>query len=189
VKELPNVVVKQVPVMISSGDVVLVPGPWSLHTRSRTASAEADSAVPTGGEKRPSFDDDEDDESMRASSNANAAALNQDRFVVRNEFGHARLQPLLELIDAQWDDSERDAVLNPRIADVGGHCVLPPDFFEECLDKGWGTKHPLAGRYHPITGTVVPSTTLVYFAPRDERELDLIWSIICKSYDWAKAGW
>lgn len=167
VSQLPQVVVKQVPMMMSSGDMVLIPGPWSLETTSSRRSSLTDA------EDEPSFD--EEDSSKK------------DRFVVRNEFGHARLSQLLELIDAHCEMNDAD-LLNTRAIEVGGHCVLPPDIFEECVDKGWGSKHPFAGRYHPITGTTVPDTTLLYHSPRDEDELEAIWKVILKSYEWAKSS-
>lgn len=170
VKQLDHVSVKQVPFTTRNGDVVLIPGPWSLEM-STEGSPQHPSSV---------ADDAEDGCPRRRSTSP-------DRFVVRNEFGHARLQQLLEYIDEYCDDAESDMQINHRAIEVGGHCVLSPDIFEECLDKGWGCKHPFAGRYHPIVGTVVPDTTLLYFTPRDERECETLWKIILKSYEWAKA--
>ncbi len=167
-KALDHVSIKQIPFTTRNGDVVLIPGPWSLEVSSRTRDT--------------SFDDDGEDCLSRRD------CPSPDRFVVRNEFGHARLQQLLEYIDAYCDDAESDNRINHRAVEVGGHCVLPPDIFEECLDKGWGCKHPFAGRYHPIAGTMVPDTTLLYFTPRDQQELEALWKVILKSYEWAKAG-
>lgn len=174
VSQLPQVVVKQVPMMMPSGDLVLIPGPWSLEMSSSRSSSLTD-----GDEKTvPALAGEEEEES----------SSKRDRFVVRNEFGHARLHQLLELIDAHCEGNDDADSLNPRAVEVGGHCVLPPDIFDECVDKGWGSKHPFAGRYHPITGTVVPDTTLLYHSPRDDYELEAIWKVILKSYEWAKSS-
>jgi hypothetical protein len=171
IKQLEHVSVKQIPFTTRNGEVVLIPGPWSLE-------------ISTNPVATTSTDDGETEDDLTPRRDCPSP----DRFVVRNEFGHARLQQLLEYIDVYCDDAESDCRINHRAIEVGGHCVLPPDIFEECLDKGWGCKHPFAGRYHPIAGTIVPDTTLLYFTPRDERELEALWKIMLKSYEWAKAS-
>lgn len=171
IKQLENVSVKQIPFTTHNGDVVLIPGPWSLEV-----STPVDTL----------FEDAEAEEEVTTAPRRDCPS--PDRFVVRNEFGHARLQQFLEYIDAFCDDAESDNRINHRAIEVGGHCVLPPDIFEECLDKGWGCKHPFAGRYHPIAGTVVPDTTLLYFTPRNQEEMEALWKVLLKSYEWAMAG-
>lgn len=174
IKQLENVSVKQIPFTTGNGDVVLIPGPWSLE-------------VSTSTTRDASFDAEAEEEED-APTIPRRDCPSPDRFVVRNEFGHARLQQFLEYIDAFCDDADSDSRINHRVIEVGGHCVLPPDIFEECLDKGWGCKHPFAGRYHPIAGTLVPDTTLLYYTPRDEHELEALWKVLLKSYEWAKAS-
>jgi hypothetical protein len=40
------------------------------------------------------------------------------------------------------------------------------------------------GRYHPIAGNTIPETTLLFYAPKSEEEVDELWKIIKKSYEW-----
>jgi hypothetical protein len=183
--------------------MVQVPGPFAIcfpHSSKGSQQVNGAAAVPDDAdeavddapddeedeeeETNPEIDDDDDDNEeeneRRFTSSPN---FHQEKFVVRNEFGHIRLQHLLEGIEnssygenpnSQWQQFE-----------VGGHCVLPEKLFQSCIAKGWGQKHVLSGRYHPIAGTVIPETTLLFTAPRNEEELEIVWNILKASYDWA----
>lgn len=141
-----------------SGEVVLIPGPWAI---------ERDEAKDE--------DRDEDNEST------DTASTDSNKFVVRNEFGHARLQYLvekLETLDAYPDPEESSIQVN----EVGGHCVVSREIFQLAISKGWGMKHPFAGRYHPIAGNVIPETTMLFFTPRNSDELEVVWKLVLSSY-------
>lgn len=67
--------------------------------------------------------------------------------------------------------------------DIGGHCVVPPEILEVVLNSGWGIPHPLAGRFHPILEKELPESLIFFRAPRDEDDLEVIWSqIVLPSY-------
>jgi hypothetical protein len=50
--------------------------------------------------------------------------------------------------------------------------TLPPDLYEEVLAKRWGEPHPVSG-------------TMMIWGPRDEDELEVIWSLVRASYEYA----
>jgi phospholipase/carboxylesterase len=52
------------------------------------------------------------------------------------------------------------------------HMTLPAHLADEAYDKGWGEPHP------------VEATALI-FGPRDERELEVVWSLLLASYEYA----
>jgi Luciferase len=52
------------------------------------------------------------------------------------------------------------------------HMTFPPDLYEEVLAKGWGEPHPISG-------------TMMIWGPRDEDELEVIWSLVRASYEYA----
>ncbi len=54
------------------------------------------------------------------------------------------------------------------------HLTLRPEWGQKVLDKGWGTVHPLV-RY--MAGALPPQNIIVY-APRDERELRVVWKVV-----------
>lgn len=153
---------KNISFITNAGDTVLIPGPLSLNYP-RVQKSEEDAELEESG----SLDGGEQ------------------KFVVRNEFGHIRMQPLLEYLEHFADDAQTDARLNPKAIEIGGHCVVPDDIFMECIQKGWGQKHPFGGRYHPITGTTIPANTLLFYSPRSKEELEVIWKVVVKSYEWA----
>jgi hypothetical protein len=115
-------------------------------------------------------DDGEDDEESVAASEGS------DKFVVGKEFGHIRLQHFL---------STHQGKEHGTAELLGGHCVLPPEAFQRCVTHGWGSPHPFGGRYHPIVGTTIPETTLVFKAPRNAAEAGALFSILHISYLWA----
>ena len=62
------------------------------------------------------------------------------------------------------------------------HLTLRPEWGQEVLDKRWATIHPLV-RY--MAGALPPQNMIVY-APRDEKELQVIWKIIQAAYAFAR---
>ena len=54
------------------------------------------------------------------------------------------------------------------------HLRLPPALYDEVLRAGWGEPHPISG-------------TMLVFGPRDEVELEVVWRLVCASYNWATA--
>ena len=54
------------------------------------------------------------------------------------------------------------------------HLTLPPALYNEVLRAGWGEPHPISG-------------TMLVFGPRDEDELEVVWRLVCASYNWATA--
>jgi Family of unknown function (DUF5519) len=52
------------------------------------------------------------------------------------------------------------------------HLTLPADARRAVLEAGWGEPHPISG-------------TLLVYGPRDAAELEVVWSIVKRSYDYA----
>lgn|SRR5262249_2024159 len=52
------------------------------------------------------------------------------------------------------------------------HITLPADVYKDVLVKGWGEPHPVSG-------------TMMIWGPRDESELDVVWSLVRASYAYA----
>jgi uncharacterized protein (TIGR00369 family) len=52
------------------------------------------------------------------------------------------------------------------------HLNLPPALYGEVLRASWGEPHPISG-------------TMLVFGPRDEGELEVVWRLVCASYNWA----
>ena len=82
-----------------------------------------------------------------------------DAFMIGNEFAH----------------------LHPR-PDVSIHLTLPHDVGAHATDQGWVEMHPMAA-----AGIISP-TAFLAFAPRDTDELEVAWSLICASYEYATSG-
>lgn len=160
VKSLENVKVKTIAFELENGDVVYIPGPFAYCVAAESVST----------------DGIEEEEESSNLNDSDSDSDNSQKFVARNEFGHIRFQNFL---------SQHQNKVHHATELVGGHCVLPPSFFKECIAKGWGSAHPFAGRYHPIVGTVIPETTLVFKAPRDAVEAQVLWEILHASYLWA----
>ena len=55
------------------------------------------------------------------------------------------------------------------------HARLPPDLAREAAGKGWAVPHPVAA----LQGD---PTLVMLFGPRDEAELETVWSIVRASY-------
>jgi hypothetical protein len=196
--------------------MISLPGPWSIEVSSVAASAVSitaspstvvDSAVGDDVEEVDLPEDDvESEHSMRgmrsisnATTNSSVSAMYRSslsasnsassRFVVRNEFGHVRVQVMIEMLEALQERGQSTAqvtpiVTNPDVIRIGGHIVLPHADFAACIAAGLGEQHPFAGRYHPIAGNTIPETTLLFYGPRTEEELEVIWSLVRKSYEW-----
>lgn len=217
VESLSHVSIAKVPYLTSAGDMISLPGPWSIEVPSIASTAVSVIASPSNLEESDEASDDIESISdcseipltaldssialvreQRSSSSATTASavsisesLSPDssvvsRFVVRNEFGHVRIQPLIELVEMLQErgrTSRSEAKIEAQLR-VGGHIVLPPSDFAACIEAGMGEQHPFAGRYHPIAGNVVPETTLLFYGPRTEEELEVVWDLIRKSFDW-----
>jgi len=196
IKGLPNVSVKNVPFLSRSGMIVNVPGPFSLHLpkedEPNAPNVPPDEEDSDDGED--ALEDDEDkpenneDDDLDFPTTPLPSHLDREKFVVRNEFGHVRMQHLLEGLEHY--SYEHSASTSPGhknssfgLDDIGGHCVLPKNAFDLCIAKGWGKPHSLSGRYHPIAGTIIPETTLMFYAPRTETELEIVWNIVYQSYE------
>jgi Luciferase len=52
------------------------------------------------------------------------------------------------------------------------HKTLPDEVARKAYESGWGEPHPMSG-------------TPLIFGPRDEAELDVIWTLIRSSYEYA----
>jgi len=185
---LKNVVVKTIPYRTKSGDVFQIPGAWCISSKpsSNNEDDEEEVEVEGDGDKTPlsttNHDEEEDDTDNESDfPHTTIGASGSDRFVVRNEFGHARIQHFIRYLEMHTDRSNdgKDTM------EVGGHCVLPPVIFDYCLSQHWGWKHPFGGQFHPITGTIIPANTLLFPAPRNEEELEIVWKLVQTSYVWA----
>lgn len=161
IKSLENVKVKTVPFELDNGDIVYVPGPWAYVHR---------------GDPYSEGEDDREDLESEGVVGEDSDSESKHKFVARDEFGHIRLQNFLSL--HQGKDHHPCEL-------IGGHCVLPPHAFALAEERGWGSAHPFAGKFHPIVGTVIPETTLVFKAPRDAAEAAVLWELIFVSYLWA----
>jgi Family of unknown function (DUF5519) len=60
------------------------------------------------------------------------------------------------------------------------HLTLPPAVAVRAIAAGWAIPHPFAGE------SFLPSTTVMVFGPRDERELDIVWGLVRHSYLFAR---
>lgn len=246
IETLPHVSIAKVPYITAMGDMISLPGPWSIEVSSIASSALSITASPVTVNDTAVEDDLDDDRAdnevdveslsdfgelpfttlrgsssvagshsvrgVRSVSNAttNSAVSSVEctsptlasaasvpapssplpRFVIRNEFGHVRIQPMIEMLEAMQERG-RDSnsistpiTTKPEIIRIGGHIVLPPADFAACIAAGLGEQHPFAGRYHPIAGNTIPETTLLFYGPRSEEELEAIWAVVRKSYEW-----
>lgn len=97
---------------------------------------------------------------VRALTVASELAANRQAMIVGREFAHIHPQP-----------------------NGGGslHLRLPPDQALEVVDRGWGEWHPFA-----VDGTM-PGMVLVY-APRSDKDLDVVKTIIEASVAHAVSG-
>lgn len=70
------------------------------------------------------------------------------------------------------------AFLNP-LFDGAPHLALPNELSDEAVAKGWGELRPVTG----VWG--VPPIAFMAYGPRDEDELEAVWSIALASYEFA----
>lgn len=61
------------------------------------------------------------------------------------------------------------------------HLTLDPGWGQKVLHKGWARIHPLA----QYMAGAIPPQSLILYAPRNEKELKLIWKIIQAAYSFA----
>lgn len=73
-------------------------------------------------------------------------------------------------------DAREFAHLHPRY-DGSLHLSLPPPLAAQAIALGWAVAHPLAGI------RLTPGMVMVY-GPRDERELDIVTTIVTTSHAW-----
>jgi phospholipase/carboxylesterase len=66
------------------------------------------------------------------------------------------------------------AHLHPQ-EDGSLHMTLPPDIAAQAYEKGWGEPHPYSG-------------TPLIFGPRDDDELEVVWSLLQASYEYARGA-
>lgn len=187
VKTLDFVTVKYVPLELEDGETIMVPSGWAIEmgdlSLQNIRSNEEDEESPLA---TVSEDIDEEVEIETPSMKKEAVRImnGNDHFVVRNEFGHARIQQLVERLQME-EIQDISPVQSNNDKIIGGHCVLNRPCYQECISKGWGEQHPFAGRYHPIADTMIPETTLMFYCPRNSEELEQVWKIVQASYEWA----
>jgi hypothetical protein len=59
------------------------------------------------------------------------------------------------------------------------HAALAPEWAVDVMKKGWGQLHPLA-----LYGLIAPQS-VVFYAPRDDEELDVVERILIASYSYS----
>ncbi|MDQ4149433.1 MAG: DUF5519 family protein [Actinomycetota bacterium] len=59
------------------------------------------------------------------------------------------------------------------------HMVVPPERVKEILTSGWGEPHPVA-----LAG-LIPINTVMIYGPRDEAELEVAWTLLQMSHQYA----
>lgn len=60
------------------------------------------------------------------------------------------------------------------------HMVVPPRLVRQVLASGWGEPHPVADMGY------IPPTTMMIYGPRDEEELEVVWSLLKASWAYAR---
>jgi phospholipase/carboxylesterase len=55
------------------------------------------------------------------------------------------------------------------------HMTFPPGLAAKVFQQGWGMPHPRSG-------------TPMVFGPRDAAELEVVWQLLLRSYEWAHEG-
>jgi hypothetical protein len=81
----------------------------------------------------------------------------EEAFMAQREFAHIHARP-----------------------DASLHVQLPVDLAVIAVDAGWAEVHSLVR-----LGFATPEA-LMLFAPRDEEELDVVWSLVVESYRFAR---
>ncbi len=73
------------------------------------------------------------------------------------------------------------AHLHP-LPDLSLHAMLPPPLAEEAVESEWAEPHPMAR-----LGLIPPGAVMLY-APRDDKELDVVERLVGASYDFARSA-
>jgi luciferase-like monooxygenase len=60
------------------------------------------------------------------------------------------------------------------------HAMLPPDLAQAAVAAGWAELHPVARM------GLLPPTAVMLYAPRDERELDVVEALVGASHAFAR---
>ena len=60
------------------------------------------------------------------------------------------------------------------------HMMLPEDAVPKIIDLGWAEPHPMAA------AGMIPPTTVMVYAPRNEPEIDSVLGLLGLSYDFAR---
>lgn len=71
------------------------------------------------------------------------------------------------------------ALLHPLFDDAP-HLTLPRELSDEAVAKGWGELRPVTGTWG------VPPIAFMVYGPRDESELEAVWSITLVSYEFVR---
>jgi hypothetical protein len=71
------------------------------------------------------------------------------------------------------------AHMYPAPADQSLHITLPDRRAREAIEAGWAEHHPMAAE-----GRLPPTHVMVY-APRDDAELEVVYGLVCESYQFA----
>ena len=59
------------------------------------------------------------------------------------------------------------------------HAALPPETAEEAVEKGWAEQHPVARMGY------IPENVVMIYAPRDEKELEIVLGLVEESRRYA----
>lgn len=59
------------------------------------------------------------------------------------------------------------------------HLMIPPELLDEVVGRGWGEPHPVARR------GLIPHTAIMVYAPRDDAELETVYTLLLASYRFA----
>jgi hypothetical protein len=62
------------------------------------------------------------------------------------------------------------------------HLTLPLDLAQEAIERGWAELHPIAAAGR------APQTLIMLYGPRDETELETVWGLVQRSYEFARGG-
>lgn len=62
------------------------------------------------------------------------------------------------------------------------HLTLPGGFLNRIVELGWAEAHPLAA-------VALSANLVTVYAPRDEQERDVVWSLLVASYRFARGKW
>ena len=66
------------------------------------------------------------------------------------------------------------------LPDGSMHLALPAGSAREVVEKGWGEPHPIARL------GLIPAGVIMLYAPRDERDLEIVMNVVAESYRFAR---